>query len=211
MKIFIVGSTGRVGKSLLKTLSTSEHQIFAGARRTVDLPTFENVTPVAFDLDWTPEQMAEKLTAMDVVINVAGSSGGSLLQVDLFGAVKLMQAAELLGVERFILLSTIFALQPEKWTTPGFLALKDYYIAKHFADLYLVKNTNLAYTILQPGALTEEKATGQIEVNDDRSGSNTIDDVAETLKMLISAENTIGKVITMHNGEQPIAQAIAQI
>lgn len=211
MKIFIVGSTGRVGKSLLKSLSTSDHQIYAGARKVEQVPQYNNVKAVHFDLDWTPEEMAKQLHGMDVIINVSGSGGKSLLKVDLYGAVKLMQAAEKAEVKRFILLSTIFALQPEKWVGPGFDSLKDYYIAKYFADLYLTKETRLAYTILQPGTLTEEKGTGLIAINDNQSGKNTIEDVAQTLKALIYTDQAIGKVITMHNGSLPITQALEEL
>jgi len=188
MKIFIVGSTGRVGKSLLKSLSTTDHQIYAGARKVEQVPQYNNVKAVHFDLDWTPEEMAKQLHGMDAIINVSGSGGKSLLKVDLYGAVKLMQAAEKAEVKRFILLSTVFALQPEKWVGPGFDSLKDYYIAKYFADLYLTKETRLAYTILQPGTLTEEKGTGLIAINDNQSGKNTIEDVAQTLKALIHTD-----------------------
>lgn len=208
MKIFIAGSTGRVGLSLLDKMSQTGHQIFAGARQKDKVPTIKNVTPVSFDLDWTPDQMIEVIKEMDIIIDAAGSSGGSLLQVDLFGAVKLMQATESAGIKRFILLSTIFALQPEKWMTPGFIELKDYYIAKHFADLYLINNTSLDYTILQPGYLTEEKETGLIDINDEISAPNTIEDVAQTLKELVNTKHSIGKVITMHNGATPIAAAL---
>ena len=211
MKIFIVGSTGRVGKSLLKSLSTTDHQIYAGARKVEQVPQYNNVKAVHFDLDWTPEEMAKQLHGMDVIINVSGSGGKSLLKVDLYGAVKLMQAAEKAEVKRFILLSTIFALQPEKWVGPGFDSLKDYYIAKYFADLYLTKETRFAYTILQPGTLTEEKGTGLIAINDNQSGKNTIEDVAQTLKALIYTDQAIGKVITMHNGSLPITQALEEL
>jgi len=211
MKIFIVGSTGRVGKSLLKSLSTTDHQIYAGARKVEQVPQYNNVKAVHFDLDWTPEEMAKQLHAMDAIINVSGSGGKSLLKVDLYGAVKLMQAAEKAEVKRFILLSTVFALQPEKWVGPGFDSLKDYYIAKYFADLYLTKETRLAYTILQPGTLTEEKGTGLIAINDNQSGKNTIEDVAQTLKALIHTDQAIGKVITMHNGSLPITQALEEL
>ncbi len=211
MKIFIVGSTGRVGKSLLKSLSTTDHQIYAGARKVEQVPQYNNVKAVQFDVDWTPEEMAKQLHGMDAIINVSGSGGKSLLKVDLYGAVKLMQAAEKAEVKRFILLSTIFSLQPEKWIGVGFDALKDYYIAKHFADLYLTKETNLDYTIIQPGALTEEEATGLIEINDEVSASNTIGDVADTIKELVMTNHSIGKVISMHNGKTPIKEALESL
>lgn len=40
-------------------------------------------------------------------------------KTDVFGAVKTMQAAKKLGIERYIMLSSIFALQPEKWHIDG--------------------------------------------------------------------------------------------
>ncbi|WP_332372206.1 SDR family oxidoreductase [Lactococcus cremoris] len=208
MKIFIVGSTGRVGKSLIKSLSTTGHQIYAGARKIEQVPEYDNVNAVHFDVDWTPEEMSKQLQGLDLVINVSGSGGKSLLKVDLYGAVKLMQATEKAGVKRFILLSTIFSLQPEKWIGAGFDALKDYYIAKHFADLYLTKETTLDYTIIQPGALTEEEGTGLIDINDGVSASNTIEDVAATIKELVMTNRSIGQVISMHNGKTPIRKAL---
>lgn len=204
MKLFIAGSTGRVGKALVEILKAQGHEVLAGART-------PNQDQVKFDLTWSIEQMAEVIKASDAIIDVAGSSGNGLLQIDLFGATNLMQAAEKAGVKRFILLSTIFALQPEKWTTPGFIALKDYYIAKHFADLYLVKNTQLDYTILQPGYLTEEEGTGKIAINDDISAPATIPDVAQTLAEIAVSPNTIGKVITIHNGETEISKAFQNL
>ena len=208
MKIFIVGSTGRVGKSLIKSLSTTDYQIYAGARKIEQVPEYDNVNAVHFDVDWTPEEMSKQLQGMDLVINVSGSGGKSLLKVDLYGAVKLMQATEKAGVKRFILLSTIFSLQPEKWIGAGFDALKDYYIAKHFADLYLTKEMTLDYTIIQPGALTEEEGTGLIDINDGVSASNTIEDVADTIKELVTTDRSIGQVISMHNGKTPILSLI---
>ena len=84
MKIFIVGSTGRVGKSLLKSLSTTDHQIYAGARKVEQVPQYNNVKAVHFDVDWTPEEMAKQLHGMDAIINVSGSGGKSLLKVYTF-------------------------------------------------------------------------------------------------------------------------------
>ena len=68
MKIFIVGSTGRVGKSLLKSLSTTDHQIYAGARKVEQVPQYNNVKAVHFDVDWTPEEMAIKLVQQKVSV-----------------------------------------------------------------------------------------------------------------------------------------------
>lgn len=60
--------------------------------------------------------MEEKLKDFNAVYFLAGSRGKDLLQTDAFGAVKLMQTAESIGIRRFIMLSSIFALEPEKWS-----------------------------------------------------------------------------------------------
>ena len=80
MRIFIVGSTGRVGKSLIKSLSTTDYQIYAGARKIEQVPEYDNVNAVHFDVDWTPEEMSKQLQGMDLVINVSGSGGKKFIE-----------------------------------------------------------------------------------------------------------------------------------
>ena len=88
--------------------------------------------------------MAEIIKDMDAVYFLAGSRGKDLLQTDAFGAVKLMQACEQVEVKRFVILSSIFALEPEKWAEEKSLQnITNYNIAKFFANNYLVTNDKL--------------------------------------------------------------------
>lgn len=151
------------------------------------------------------------MNGVDAVYFVSGSRGKNLLQIDLHGAIKTMQAAEKARVKRYILLSSVFALQPEHWNESFLSNLTDYNIAKHYADLYLTTQTNLDYTILQPGALKEELGTGKIETNVTSPGSNSIANVVDTLVVILANDSTIGKVILMHDGGTPINDAIHQI
>ena len=213
MRILVVGATGRVGTELVPSLLAAGHTVVATSRKGND-QFGAQVEHLAFDLEaLTSEMMVEQLRSLkiDAIYNVSGARGGNLIQIDLFGFVKLQEAAEQAGITRFIQLSTVFALEPERWTTPGFKALADYYVVKHFADHYLVHNTNLNYTVLQPGYLTEDPGTGEIGVNDEISAPATIQDVALTLTNLLANEATYRKVITMHTGGQPIAEALATL
>lgn len=88
-----------------------------------------------------------------------------------------MQAAKKLGIERYIMLSSIFALQPDKWHIDGLDQILDYTIAKYFADNYLVNQSGLKYTILQPTNLTEEEGTDKISLDVTGVTSNPIPDV----------------------------------
>mgnify|MGYP000097249222 CR=1 FL=1 len=89
--------------------------------------------------------------------------------------------------------------------------LKEYYISKHYADHWLVNNSSLDYTIVQPGALKERAGTGKITINDTSSGENAIEDVATTLASVLTADNTIGKVFNLHNGDIDINEAVATV
>lgn len=87
----------------------------------------------------------------------------------------------------------------------------DYNVAKFFADNYLVTNTKLDYTIVQPGALSEKEGTGMITVTEDAYGSIAIEDVASVLAKSLSTPETIGKVIKIVEGTTPIQKALEDL
>lgn len=207
MKIFVVGANGRVAEELMKVLVEQGHSILAGARSVEKVPEMDGVKPVHFDLHWTVAEMAEALENSEAIYFTAGSRGKDLLQTDLYGAVKVMQAAEEKGIKRYIQLSSTFAMEPDRWND----SITNYNIAKMFSDHWLMDKTNLDYTILQPGNLEEKPATGKIEVNVKEAGPNPIPDVAATLAAVLDQPNTVKKVIMMHTGDTPIADALASI
>lgn len=123
-----------------------------------------------------------------------------------------MQAAQRAGIKRYVMLSSMYALQPEKWADyPALAEITDYNIAKFFADNYLIHNTDLDYTIIQPAVLTEKPATGKVSFGEGDETTNPIPDVAQVLADVLTADNTIGKVIMMRSGETPINEAIANV
>lgn len=212
MKIFVAGATGRVAQALIQELVSAGHHVFAGARNPAAIPATSNVTPVAFDLTASAEQLSKIIADVDAIYFTAGSRGTNLLQVDAFGAVKLMQAAEVAGVSRFILLSSVFATQPERWSDPTLAGIMNYNIAKFFADQWLIRNTSLDYTIIQPGSLVEaSNATGLIQTDVTFAQPNSIPNVARVLAAVLERRNTFGKVITMADGSIPIADALEAV
>ena len=211
MKIFVVG-TGRVAKCVIDKLNAKGHTVVCGSRHPASVTETEHCKPVLFDLHAEKNEIAETVKSFDAVYVLAGSRGKDLLQTDAFGAVKLMQACETVGIRRFIMLSSIFALEPEKWAQEKSLQnITNYNIAKFFADNYLVNCTDLDYTIVQPSVLKEEDGTGMIELNPEHDGSNPIPDVAEVLVSVLEMENTFKKVIKMRSGDMPISSALANI
>lgn len=117
MNILIIGANGRVGTQLAQILAEQGHIVHAAARRASPDWAHENIRHQALDLTAPLADISQIVAAIrpDAVYFTAGSRGKNLLQVDAFGAVKAMQAAKANGVQRFILLSSVFALQPERW------------------------------------------------------------------------------------------------
>lgn len=164
-----------------------------------------------FDFHADVESMTDRVRGSDAIVFTAGSRGKDLLQTDAFGAVKLMKAAAAAGISRFIMLSSIFSLQPEKWEHEQSLKnITNYNIAKFFADEWLTRLSGLEWTLVQPSVLREEPGTGLIELYPEHDGSIPIPDVAEVLASTLSMPSTVGKVLTMRRGTEPLADALAR-
>ena len=211
-KVFVAGGSGRVATELIKNLVNNGNEVVAGARHPENVIKLDNVTPVELDLHAPVTEIAKLMNGSDAVYFVAGSRGKDLLQTDAMGAVKTMQAAEQDGIKRYIMLSSMYALQPEMWAKyEALAAITDYNIAKFFADNYLIHNTNLDYTIVQPATLTEKPATNKVTLGEGDDTTNTIPDVAKVLADTLKYDNTIGHVIMMRNGDTPIDDALKEI
>ena len=113
-RVLVVGAGGRVGKALCEILAMRRVQVLAGSRHPENVHESEFIKAVHVDLHDSVETLAGSIKGVDAVFCVAGSRGKDLLQTDAFGVVKLIQAAQAAGAKRFILLSSLYALQPEK-------------------------------------------------------------------------------------------------
>lgn len=212
MKIFIAGATSRVGTLLTTDLLQDGHEIIAGAHHPERVENNDRITPVKFDLHESVVEMTKAIKSVEAIYFTAGSGAKDLLQVDAFGAVKLMQADEKDGIKRFVMLSALFSLEPNKWrTVKGLDGLTDYNITKFFADNYLIHDTDLDYTILQPTVMTDKPGTGKITVDEGKFGYNSVEDVARTLADILKYQNTSHKIIKMREGDTPIDDALSRV
>lgn len=212
MKILVIGASGRVGSDLVKQLLADNHQVIGTTRQEEKLFDDDNYSQLDLDITAHKDAIQKQIDKdIDAVYFVAGSGGKDVLEVDLHGAVKTIQAVQDKGIKRYIMLSTVFSLDTSKWDNPAIGDLKQYYICKHYADQWLVNDSELDYTIVQAGALKERAATGKITIDDDNAGENSIEDVATTLAAVLNADNTINKVFSVHNGETAINDAIAKL
>lgn len=108
--------------------------------------------------------IAEILVGHDAVVWSAGAGGGDprrTLAVDRDAAIRSMEAAQLAGVPRYVMVS-YFRSSPEHGVPPE-NSFFHYAEAKAAADEYL-RASALDWTVLGPSALTLGEATGRIDV-----------------------------------------------
>lgn len=210
-KIFIIGANGKIGKNLVNVLTeTNEHDVTAGLRNKEQFSFFEDkgVKPAYLNLEDDVDTIADTLSGADVVVFTAGSGGKTgadkTIMIDLDGAAKSVKAAEKVGVQQFIMVSTMHADEPEYWTEEG---MKPYFIAKHYADR-IIKESSLNFTILRPGVLSDKDGTGNVTTNPAGYESSRIprEDVAYVIKTTIDNKAAYGKIVTLLEGNSPISE-----
>jgi uncharacterized protein YbjT (DUF2867 family) len=165
--------------------------------------------PVIADMEQL-DSLAEFVEGADAVVFAAGAGPGSGPErkrtVDLGGAVKLLDAAQATGARRYLMVSSIGADDPA--SASG--SMRPYLEAKAEADAAL-SASDLDWTIVRPGALTDEPGTGMVAVGDLGRGSVPRDDVAAVLAGCLDEPATVGKTFVLLQGETPIAQALAAL
>ena len=112
MKVFLIGANGQVGKHIVKLLQSSDkHELTAMVRseEQAEQLKLSGVNAVVANLEDSVEQLAQAMKGSEAVIFSAGSGGKTgadkTLLVDLDGAVKSMEAAEQVGINRYVMVS----------------------------------------------------------------------------------------------------------
>ena len=215
MKVLLIGAHGKIGQLVAQKMSASDKfEPTAFIRKEKQKGQFDDLgVPVIVEsLENSKEAIAKKIKGFDAVVFAAGSGGSTgfdkTLEVDLFGAIKVMDAAKENGIERFVMVSAAYADQPEKWSD----AMRPYYIAKHLADREL-KNSGLDYTILRPVRLTDDEEAGKIMIQSEPDGLNTEIPraaVVETILQVLKDDSAKGKILDLSAGSMAIEEAVAE-
>jgi uncharacterized protein YbjT (DUF2867 family) len=95
-----------------------------------------------------------------------------------------------------------------KWATDE---MRDYYKQKRAANKAL-RDSELDWTILEPGELTEAKGTGKILLSEAAIDENTIPraDVAATVVAVLAEPKTIGHAFQLTSGSTAITAAVTK-
>ncbi|KAM9919673.1 hypothetical protein OXX80_012637, partial [Metschnikowia pulcherrima] len=135
-----------------------------------------------------------------------GSGGKGLLKVDLDGVVKAFEAAVQAKVRRLVLVSALYAFDREFGAASP---LRDYYIAKHYADRILQNEfkDSLDFTILRPTHLTDGEGTGKVAILKGEKDLGHIDrqDVAQVIFEVLDKKSTYGRAYDFKAGDSEIS------
>jgi len=205
MNVLVAGSHGQVGQHATRILAESDHDVRGMVRKESQASDIEDLgaEPVVADLT---EDVSHAVEGTDAIIFAAGSGGEDVWGVDRDGAIALVDEAESQRVDRFVMLSSINADQPE--TSPE--ALREYLQAKAEADEHL-RASDLTYTIVRPGPLTNEDGTGRIRTGSELDRDDVEiprEDVARSLVAALGAEGTYGTTFELAAGDEPIEEAL---
>jgi uncharacterized protein YbjT (DUF2867 family) len=216
MDVVIAGGHGQVARRLARLLTEGGHRARALIRNpdhAADV-TAAGAEPVVLDLEALAgvHDLTDAVRGADAVVFAAGAGPGSGPErkrtVDYGGAVKLIAATEAAGVDRYVMVSSIGAHQPEAGQGP----MRAYLQAKADADAALAAS-RLQWTIVRPGSLTDDPGTGRVSLSTDMGGRGPIprDDVAAVLAACLATPSTVGTTFEAFSGDTPIDEAVAAL
>ena len=213
-RIAIVGGHGKIARLLIPVLVDGGHQPVALVRNpdhTAELQEL-GAEVVLLDIEASDDaDFAQAFTGADAVVFAAGGGGDGNIErkktVDLGGSLKSIAGATAAGVRRFVQISAISVDEPlgddveDSW--------KAYVEAKREADVVL-RASDLDWTIIRPGGLTDDDPTGQVTIAEqvDR-GEIPRADVAAVIAAVLDDPATHRKQWELVGGSTPIADAIA--
>ncbi len=210
-KVLIIGANGLTGKIICQLLSESEqYEAIAMIRKKEQAEYFDkfSINTCLGDLE---EDFSNCLLGFDKVIFAAGSGSKTgpdkTISVDQEGAKKSIDFAEKNQLKKYVMLSSIGTYQPEKAGD-----LEHYIRAKKEADDYL-KKSNLNYSIVQPGGLTNGEGSGKIKTAKqlETYGNISRKDVAQILIACLEVEIANKKSFEVIEGNQPINKELNKI
>jgi nucleoside-diphosphate-sugar epimerase len=214
MNVAIAGGHGKIALRLTRLLHARGDEVRGLIRRAEHAGDVRAAggEPVLCDIEHASDQeVADAVAGAGAVVFAAGAGAGSGAErkwtVDYGGAVKLMDAAKLAGIDRYVMVSSIGA-DPG---VPGDDVFSVYLRAKGRADAEL-RAGGLAYTIVRPGRLTDDPATGRVELGEDVPRREiTRDDTAAVLAGTLHEPRLAGRTFVAVGGDTPIDEALAAL
>ena len=214
MHVVIAGGHGKIALRLTARLAARADIVTSLIRNPDHRADVEQAggRPVVVDLEATTvDDLAPILSGADAVVFAAGAGPGSGAArkdtVDRAAAVLLAEAARAAGVHRYLLVSSTGVDDPPR---PGTDEVWAAYLAAKKAAEEAVRASALAWTILRPGALTDDPGTGRVLLAPPPvpPAEVTRDDTAAVLVALLDTPATAGQVLELRAGDTDVDEAV---
>ena len=206
MTFLVAGAHGRTGKHIVSLLGNKAKALI---RKRDQAEAMTSLGAEVIVGDVTDDSLDALLEGCDGVIFAAGAGmDGDPEEVDNKGTVKLIEALQRRGGERFVLVSSVGTTHPEDMPP----MLKPYLVAKRKAEKVL-ETSSLTYTIIRPGGLTDEAGGGLVEVAPalNKRGSISREDVARAVVAALELSTTYNTAFDILSGDTPIPEALGNL
>lgn len=214
--VAIVGGHGQVALHVIDALVGAGHTPVALVRREEHRAELEAKGAEVRMLDLEQADVAgfaEAFAGCDAVVFAAGGGADGNVErkrtVDFEGSTKSVEAAREVGARRFVQISAIDVDEPLPPDTDE--VWRAYVAAKADSDKVL-RESGLDWTIIRPGRLTDDPATGTVSLGPDVArGDVTRADVGHVVAACLDAPNTVGVQANLVGGTTPLADAVAAL
>ncbi|MFN3601396.1 MAG: NAD(P)H-binding protein [Dietzia sp.] len=213
--VTIIGGHGKIARRAARILSEAGAEVYSVIRNPDQADDIRETgaTPVVADVEKLDvDGLREVLRGSGSVVWAAGAGGGSAdrtFAVDRDAAIRSMDASVQEGIERYVMISYDGA-RPDHGV-PEDDSFYPYAQAKAAADAHL-RDSELQWTILGPGMLTDEPGGESIGVGadkrDDRATSRDV--VAAVVAAVLRRPDTVGRTIEFSDGQTPIGEALTR-
>ncbi|TSD68291.1 SDR family oxidoreductase [Aeromicrobium piscarium] len=211
--IAIVGGHGKISRHLIPLLVDAGHTPVALIR---DPQQADDLTPLGartrlLDIENAEsDDFAEAFEGCAAVVFAAGGGPDGNIErkksVDLGGSLKSIEAAQKVGIDRFLQVSAI-GIDEDPPEDSGDV-WKAYVQAKRDADAAL-RASSLRWTIIRPGALTDDEPTGRVLLGPQvERGEIPRADVAAVLAAVLDDNRTSGRQWELVSGPGSIHEAV---
>lgn len=213
MLVAIVGGHGQIARHLTRLLVAREHRVRAIVRNPDHVADVEadGAEAALCDIEDSTADLQAAVEGADAVVFAAGAGPGSGAArkhtVDRDGVTRTVSAAEWAGVGRLVVISAMGTDDPP--TDDEVFSV--YLRAKADADRIALAS-DLAVTIVRPGALTDDEGTGHITIGRHVDpGAIPRADVAAVVADVLAEPGSAGHIVEVVGGPTPIPVAVAEI
>jgi uncharacterized protein YbjT (DUF2867 family) len=214
-RIAVVGGHGQIARLLHPLLVTAGHRPVALVRKEEHRAELEEAGAEVRMLDIERDDVEAFAAAFEgcaaVVFAAGGGPDGNIERkrtVDLEGSLKSIEAASMAGIRRFVQVSAIGVDAPLPADTAP--VWKAYVEAKRDSDVAL-RDSDLDWTILRPGRLIDEPATGRVLLAPEvERGDIPRADVAAVLAAVLDDDRAAGRQWDLVSGDTPVDEAVAR-